>query len=108
MLAMKQLFPIHFHSIYFPTMEVNGDQQLFGSSKLFKISSFVFNIKKRLIQVWNDMRVSKWWQNFHFWVNYSFKVSLSTLTSVVLDHIYGQKAFFKISREPYILGELPF
>ncbi len=21
----------------------------------------------------NDMRVSKWWQNIHFWLNYSFK-----------------------------------
>ncbi len=35
-------------------MEVNGDQQLFGSSKFFQISSFVFNIRKKLIQVWND------------------------------------------------------
>ncbi len=34
-------------------MEVNGDQQLFGSSKFFQISSFVFNIRKKLIQVWN-------------------------------------------------------
>ncbi len=27
----------------FPYMEVNGDQQLFGSSRFFKISSFAFN-----------------------------------------------------------------
>ncbi len=25
--------PIDFHSMYFPTMEVNRDQHLFGSSK---------------------------------------------------------------------------
>ncbi len=32
----------------------------------FRISSFVFCIKKKVIQVWNDdTRVSKWWQN-HF------------------------------------------
>ncbi len=33
--VIKQLMlvPIDFHSISFPTMEVNGDQQLFGSSK---------------------------------------------------------------------------
>ncbi len=37
--------PHDFHSILCPTMEVNGDQQLFGSSKFFKISSFVFNIR---------------------------------------------------------------
>ncbi len=24
-------------------------------------------------QVWNNMRVSNSWENFHFWVNYSFK-----------------------------------
>ncbi len=34
MLVIKHLMvPIDFHSISFPTMEVNGDQQLFGSSK---------------------------------------------------------------------------
>ncbi len=39
----------------------------------FKISSFVFSRTKTFIQVWNYLRVSKWWQNFHFWVNYPFK-----------------------------------
>ncbi len=59
MLVIKQLMvPIDFHSISFPIMEVNRDQQLFGSSKFFKISYFVFNIRKKLIQVWNDMRVN--------------------------------------------------
>ncbi len=39
----------------------------------FKISSSVFCRTKKFIQVWNYLRVSKWWQNFHFWVNYPFK-----------------------------------
>ncbi len=39
----------------------------------FKIPSFVFGRTKTFIQVWNYLRVSKWWQNFHFWVNYPFK-----------------------------------
>ncbi len=39
----------------------------------FKISSFVFSRTKKFIQVWNDLRVSKWWQKLHFWVNYPFK-----------------------------------
>ncbi len=39
----------------------------------FKISSFVFGRTKKIIQVWNYLRESKWWQNFHFWVNYPFK-----------------------------------
>ncbi len=43
----------------------------------FKISSFVFGRTKKFIQVWNYLRVSKWWQNFHFWVNYPFKVKTS-------------------------------
>ncbi len=53
---------IYFNSIYFPTMEVSGDQQLSGSSKFFSSSSisfFVFNITEKHIQVWNGMRVSK-------------------------------------------------
>ncbi len=73
MLVIKQLMvPIDFHIIYIPSVEVNGDQQLFGISKFFKISSFVFSIRKKLIPVWNDMRMNKWWQHFHFWVNYFF------------------------------------
>ncbi len=27
---------------------------------------------KKVIQVWNDVRVSKWWQNFHFRMEYCF------------------------------------
>ncbi len=55
------LVPIDLHwsplydSINFLTMEVNGDQQLFGSSKFVKIYYVVFNIRKKLIfeNVWN-------------------------------------------------------
>ncbi len=58
MLVNKQLMvPIDFHSISFPTMEVNGDQQQFGSSKFFKISYFVLNIRNNLIQVWIGMTI---------------------------------------------------
>ncbi len=46
------------------TMEVNGYRQLFWRPTFFKISSFVFSRRKKLIQVWNKLRVSKWWQNF--------------------------------------------
>ncbi len=42
-----------------------------------RISSFVFSRTKTFIQVWNYLRVSKWWQNFHFWVNYPFKRQIS-------------------------------
>ncbi len=40
----------------------------------FKISSFVFGRTKKFIQVWNYLRVNKWWQNFHFGVNYHFNI----------------------------------
>ncbi len=71
MLAIKQLtVPIDFHCISFPTVEVNGDQQLFGSSKSFKIY-FVFNIRKKLVQVWNK---NMYIMTKMFWVNYSFKM----------------------------------
>ncbi len=42
MLVIKQLMV----PISFPTMEVNRDQQRFGSSKFFKISSFCVQYKK--------------------------------------------------------------
>ncbi len=77
MLVIKQLMvPIDFHSISFPTMEVNGDQQLFGFSK-FKITYFVFYIRKKHIHVWNDMGVSKWWQKCSF---FGWTIHLKNLT----------------------------
>ncbi len=39
----------------------------------FRISSFVFSRTNTFIQVWNYLRMSKWWQNFHFWVYCPFK-----------------------------------
>ncbi len=82
----KQLLvAIDFHSIvFFCTIEVNGYRQLFGAV-FFNISSFVFNISKKLIQVWNDMRVSKWWQNYSFWVNCKVIIFLKYSTQE-LDH----------------------
>lgn len=39
-------------------------------SYIFKTTSFVFN--KRKNQVCKNLRVSKWWQDFNFWVKYRF------------------------------------
>ncbi len=53
--------------VFFPhSLEINGDQKLFSNL------IFIFNRRKKIIQVWSLM-VSKWWQNFHFWVNFPFK-----------------------------------
>ncbi len=58
MLVIEQLMvPIDFHSIYFPAMEVNGDQPRgFGSSKYVIC---VQRTRNKLIQVWNKIRMSK-------------------------------------------------
>ncbi len=55
------------------TMEVNGAPETALFPTFFRISSFVFCRTKTFIQDWNYLRVSKWWQHFHFWVNYPFK-----------------------------------
>ncbi len=62
------MVPTDFHSIFF---FYNRSQWGPTTVWFFKISSFVFNIRNKLIQVWNDMRVNKWWQCF-FGVNHSF------------------------------------
>ncbi len=38
----------------------------------------MFSRTKTFIQVWNYLRVSKWWQNFHFWVHCPFKSFFSS------------------------------
>jgi len=58
-LKNQLMVAIDFHSIFFPTMEVNGCPKLVCLTTFFKISSFVFNRRKKLIQVRNNLRVSK-------------------------------------------------
>ncbi len=60
------LVPIDFHCIFCP---YNGHQWL---PTFFKMSSLIFGRTKKVIQIWNYIRVSKWWQNFYFGVNYPF------------------------------------
>ncbi len=35
---------------------------------VLQISSLVFHRRKEIVWIWNNVKVSKWWQNFHFWV----------------------------------------
>ncbi len=56
-----------------------------GLTTLIFQNSFVFNIRKKLIQVWNDMKVSKWQQNLNFCVNYSFNSSKQCFPCVILN-----------------------
>ncbi len=70
---------IDFHSIFFSYSGSQWCPKTAWLQTFFKISSFVFSRTKKFIQVWNFLRVSKWWQNFHFWVNYPFKWALNSV-----------------------------
>ncbi len=48
------------------------------------ISFYIPQIEKNIMQVWNDMRVSKWWQNRHFWMKYSFNLIDYEICSCIL------------------------
>ncbi len=65
----------------------------------FKISSFVFSRTKTFIQVWNYLRVSKWWQNFHFWVNYPFKVRSRHMVTTIITR-------YQLEKSAHVLVEL--
>ncbi len=78
-LVTKQL--LHdFHSMKKKKRKKNTLLESMGTRNLlvwtfFKISSFMLRWTKKFIQVQNNSRLSKWWQYFHFWVNYPFKIS---------------------------------
>lgn len=44
----------------------------------------LFSIRKKVIWVWNEMKVSKQRQNFLFWVNYPFKSHSQSTVSAQL------------------------
>ncbi len=77
MLVIKQLTTaIDFHSIFFLILWWSMLQSTRWLQTFFIISYFVFNRRKELIQVWNKWRVSKWWQNFIFWLSHPFNCCL--------------------------------
>jgi len=72
----KQLIdPIDFNSIFFLLWKSMGSINRLITNILQNIF-LCLQQKKKIIQVWNNLRVSKWWPNFHFEVNYSFKMRL--------------------------------
>ncbi len=64
--------------VFIFSIEVNGAPKQHGYA--FSSKYLPFGRTKKFIQVWNYFRLSKWWQHFHFWVNYPFK-PLNTLHS---------------------------
>lgn len=57
-------------------VSITETAQKTAASTFFKRSHFVFHSRKTVIQVWNDIKVNKWWQNFNFCPNNSFKSTL--------------------------------
>ncbi len=73
--SLKSQHELHLnHCRVITCMEVNGYCQLFGYQHSSKYLFFVYHRRRKCIQVWNNSALSKWWQNFHFWVNYPFTV----------------------------------
>jgi len=79
-------------------------------STFFKISSFVFSRRKKFMQVWNNLRVSKCWQNFHFLVksqkwrvrkNITFSPEPSHI-SILLKYIISVFLFAKMCKSVII------
>ncbi len=59
-------------------VEINGQQKSCFPT-FFKIYFFMVDWIKQLMG-WNHMRLSKWWLNFHFWVNTHF----NTISIIIL------------------------
>ncbi len=67
LIAKQSVVAIDFHSISPPMATFNYLDT--------SIPKNVFDLLwKKFIQVWNNIQVSKWWQNTHFEVNYAFKL----------------------------------
>lgn len=47
-----------------------------SAMSLHKILIFALHRRKKILHVWNNMRVCKWWQKYHFWY-WSFKCQSS-------------------------------
>ncbi len=52
--------------------------------------------KKEDIQVWNNMKGSKWWQHFYFYVNYSFRRSSCRLPYCISYKLYEKPNTLKV------------
>ncbi len=68
-------FWIDFHGIFSPYYGSQWLPSIVWLPTFFKIHvySFLFNRRKKLIPVWNNLSMSTWWQDFRFWTNCPFK-----------------------------------
>jgi len=54
--------------------------------------------RKKVMQVWTDMTVSKLWQTIHLWVNYPFNLCDIQLQkkSVLINTVYQNSVGYKV------------
>lgn len=50
---------------------------------IFQMACFVFDWRKKVTHVWNNMRVHKLWQNFYFWGNNGMNGSRNSFLQVL-------------------------
>jgi len=63
----------------------------------------LFVIRNKVIQIWNNnMRLSKWGQNIHFWINYSFDDNAS-MKYILFLRFYFQLRSSRASFQTYIV-----
>lgn len=62
-------------SMQLQRMESEAFKHQKGYKRTIK-STLLYSMKerKKVICVWNDKRMSKWWQEWKFWVNYFFNI----------------------------------
>ncbi len=75
---------IDFNSIFFFYYGSQWCPKTAWLQTFFKLSSFVFGRTNKFIQVWNYLRVSKWWQKFNFWVNCPFNAEIRLKVIVII------------------------
>ncbi len=71
---------IDFYCIFFCNYGSQWCPKTAWLQTFFKISSFVFGRTKTFIPFCKYLRVSKWSQHCHFWVNYPFKLDYKQTT----------------------------
>ncbi len=62
----------HFVIIYSPLNVIPKLYDFLGTQTTKKMC---YTDESKYIQFWNDMRVSEWWQNFHFFGELSLKAN---------------------------------
>ncbi len=92
------------HSIFFPTMEVNGAPKQV-TNFLSKYLPLCSAEKRHSYRFGNYLSVSQLWQNFHFWVNYPFKFGLKNgLKEIKYPEIWTEVLWVKV---PEFRGKWP-